>query len=145
MGFQADDKVGDVVPSITAETVYIVEIEEDPKILEQEALGAEQTYKAAQSRRAELCGGQKPSAASAAITDKLKKMSTDELREAGAEDQQLLEARDLEDMLYAGDMHDYGGDNNADVLGLLTEDGRNSPDSLDDEGKFDSSGSESDS
>ena len=145
----ADDKVGDVVPNIKADSVYVVEIEEDPKILDEEARSAKQSYKAAQSRQADLCRGQKPSAASADITDQLKKMSADQLREAGAEYQQLLEARDLEDLLYAGDIHDDGGGNDAAemprTLGLLREDGRDSPDSLDDAGKFDSSGSASDS
>ena len=89
----ADDNVGDVISKIKADSVYVVEIEEDPKvILDEEAWSVKQSYKAAQSRQADLCRGQKPSAASADITDQLKKMSADQLREAGAEYQQLLEA-----------------------------------------------------
>ena len=72
-------------------TVYMIEIENDE---EAESKIEKKTYKALATETKKTTGKD-------LLTQELKNMSADELREAGDKYKQILEARELEDVLYS--------------------------------------------
>ena len=122
---------------------YFCEVDEDPTEV------ARQVEEAKHRKPLSLTGGGGGggSAAHRDLTQQLKGLSAEQLREAGAEYKQLLEARELEDCLFSGggfadELHHPEPPASAAAAELVEL--RSSPDSLDDEGKFDG-GSSSDS
>lgn len=83
------------IKGLTGGATYFCSIEEDPAVLEDEALNGKQTYTAPQRTKKAL-------GASDDITAQLKQLSTEELQAQGEDYKALLEARDLEDELFSG-------------------------------------------
>jgi hypothetical protein len=100
-----DDEFLDCVDGVE----YRVEIEEDEEEVKREELERAQRRpvqiismeQAAAQARGDGSGLRGKANAVDAITHELKQMSTDELREKGDKYKQLLEARDLEDILFS--------------------------------------------
>lgn len=119
-------------------TTYFVEIEEDAEEVARAKAQPRKVYKAPDVQSGNV--------ATRDLTRQLKGLSVEELKSQSARYQDLVEARDLEDVLFSGDgmMGSLlGRDNDEETpSSIVGKAGRESPDSLDKEGAFDESSSD---